>query len=307
MLLKLVNRQLERRQKKQNSKAVKNGSKFIRWPFTTFWGLFSIVGIGLLILCAMLTLNQEELIFFPTKLPANHVFRFNSTFQERYIKTADGQQLHGLLFKADSSAGLIFYLHGNAGDLDSWGEIATAYTNLNYDIFMLDYRGYGKSEGSISSEKQFHEDVQLAYEHVKKEYPEEKIVVLGYSIGTGTAARLAAYNRPKMLILQSPYYSLIDLARKLYPLVPSAIIKYKFNTYEYVEKTKAPVVLIHGDKDEVIYYGSSLKLKSHLKPQDQLITLPGQPHNGFTENPEYIEALQEILNVQETQASGPAE
>jgi len=255
----------------------------------------------------MLTLNQEELIFFPTKLPANHVFRFNSTFQERFIKTPDGHRLHGLLFKADTSAGLIFYLHGNAGDLDSWGEIAATYTNLNYDIFMLDYRGYGKSEGNISSEKQFHEDVQLAYDHVKKDYPEEKIVVLGYSIGTGTAARLAAYNQPKMLILQSPYYSLIDLAQKLYPMVPSAIIKYKFKTHEYVEKTKAPVVLIHGDKDEVIYYGSSLKLKTHLKPQDQLITLPGQPHNGFTENPEYLEVLQEILQNPEIPITRTAE
>jgi alpha-beta hydrolase superfamily lysophospholipase len=169
--------------------------------------------------------NQEELIFFPTKLPANHVFRFNSTFQERYIKTPDGHQLHGLLFKAAAPAGLIFYLHGNAGGLDSWGEIANTYTNLHYDIFMLDYRGYGKSEGNIISEKQFHEDVQLAYDQIKKEYPEEKIVVLGYSIGTGTAARLAAFNQPKMLILQSPYYSLIDLAQKLYPMVPSAIIK----------------------------------------------------------------------------------
>ena len=182
---------------------------------STLLALLSVIVIVVLTSVAMLTLNQEELIFFPTKLPANHVFRFNSTFQERYIKTPDGHRLHGLLFKADSSAGIIFYLHGNAGDLDSWGEIASTYTKLNYDIFMLDYRGYGKSEGNISSEQQFHEDVQLAYDHVKKDYPEEKIVVLGYSIGTGTAARLAAFNHPKMLILQSPYYSLIDLARTL--------------------------------------------------------------------------------------------
>jgi pimeloyl-ACP methyl ester carboxylesterase len=263
----------------------------------TFARAFTVVIAGIIILFAMLYFNQEELIFFPTKLPANHVFRFNSTFQERYISTPDGHNLHGLLFKADSSAGLIFYLHGNAGGLDSWGEIAETYTKLNYDIFMLDYRGYGKSEGQISSEKQFHDDVQLAYEHVKKEYPEEKIVVLGYSIGTGTAAHLAAHNKPKMLILQSPYYSLIDLAQKLYPMVPSGIIKYKFKTHEYVEKTEAPVVLIHGDQDEVIYYGSSLKLKEHLKPEDQLITMPGQPHNGFTENPEYIKIMQQLLNA----------
>lgn len=261
----------------------------------TFIWTFTVFTVLLLTICAMLYLNQEELIFFPTKLPANHTFTFNADFQERYISTPDGSNLHGLLFKADSSEGLIFYLHGNAGALDSWGEIAGTYTNLNYDVFMIDYRGYGKSEGRISSEKQFHDDVQAAYDHIKKEYPEEKIVVLGYSIGTGTAARLASENKPKMLILQSPYYSLIDLAQKLYPMVPSAIIKYKFKTHDYVEKTAAPIVLIHGDQDEVIYYGSSLKLQQHLKPADQLITLKGQLHNGFTENPEYLEALRKVL------------
>lgn len=261
----------------------------------TFFSAFAVLGGGVLTLTAMLYFNQEELIFFPTKLPANYVFRFNTTFQERYIPTPDGQKLHGLLFKAEAPKGLIFYLHGNAGGLETWGDIAETYTRLQYDIFMLDYRGYGKSEGRISSEKQFHEDVQAAYDQVKTEYAESNIVVLGYSIGTGTAARLAAFNQPRLLILQSPYYSLVDLAQKLYPMVPAAIIKYKFLTHEYVEKTHAPVVLIHGDKDEVIYYGSSLKLKAHLKPDDQLITLPGQLHSGFTQNPEYLQVLQQLL------------
>jgi pimeloyl-ACP methyl ester carboxylesterase len=272
----------------------------------TFLYVFTLLLAGLLFLCIMLNFNQEELIFFPTKLPADHTFTFNADFQERYVTTTDGHNLHGLLFKADSSAGLIFYLHGNAGALDSWGEIAQTYTALNYDIFMLDYRGYGKSQGKISSEKQFHDDVQAAYDQIKKEYPEEKIVVLGYSIGTGTAARLAAENKPKMLILQSPYYSLIDLAQKLYPMVPSSIIKYKFKTHEYVEKTEAPIVLIHGDQDEVIYYGSSLKLQQHLKPADTLITLKGQLHGGFTENPEYVTVLRQLLQNNAVNSTGSA-
>ena len=262
----------------------------------TFLYFFSVFTAGLLLLCTMLYFNQEELIFFPTKLPADYVFTFNADFQERYIISYDGTDLHGLLFKTEAPKGLIFYLHGNTGALDSWGQIAGTYTALGYDVFMMDYRGYGKSKGRISSEKQFHDDVQAAYDQLKKEYPEEKITVLGYSIGTGTAARLAAENTPRMLILQAPYYSLIDLAQRLYPMVPAAIIKYKFKTHEYAEKIKSPVVLIHGDRDETIYYESSIKLKQHLKPNDTLIILPGQPHNGFTENPEYLKALEHVLN-----------
>ena len=77
------------------------------------------------------------------------------------IKMNDNTLLNGLLFKTDNSKGVIFYLHGNAGSLNSWGEVAKAYTDLNYDVFMIDYRGYGKSEGSISSQGQFFQDMQL--------------------------------------------------------------------------------------------------------------------------------------------------
>ena len=99
----------------------------------------------------------------------------------------------------------MFYLHGNAGALDTWGDIAKVYTSLGYDIFILDYRGFGKSEGSIYSEEQFYKDVQAAYDVMRKEYPENKIVVEGYSIGTGPATILAATNHPKLLLLQAPY------------------------------------------------------------------------------------------------------
>jgi pimeloyl-ACP methyl ester carboxylesterase len=244
----------------------------------------------------MLYLNQEEMIFFPTKLPTEYNFRFTHPYQERYMETEDGHKLHGLLFKAKDPKGLIFYLHGNTGGLETWGDIAPAYTNLDYDIFMLDYRGFGKSEGTISSEAQFYDDVHLAYNYLKKDYPEEQTVILGYSIGTAAAARLAAHNRPKRLILQAPYYSLVDLVKKLYPLVPSSILKYKFKTCDFLPRVEAPVTIIHGVEDEVIYYGSSVKLTQYLKPGDEFVTLSGQRHNGFIENPEYLEALRKMLH-----------
>ena len=111
---------------------------------------------GLLISCivifTLLFMFQEKLIFFPQKLDKNYQFDFEENFEERYINTSDGIALHGLLFKANNSKGLIFYLHGNAGSLSTWGDVAKTYTNLNYDVFLWDYRGYGKSGGNISSE-----------------------------------------------------------------------------------------------------------------------------------------------------------
>jgi len=223
---------------------------------------FIILGYGLL--CLFVYFIQESMIFFPSKLPTDYPYEFNSDYEELSIVTEDLAILNGLLFTVDSSRGVVFYLHGNAGALDSWGTVAPIYTRLNYDIFVLDYRGYGKSEGSISSEQQFYGVIQSAYNEIKVRYDEKNIVVLGYSLGAAAAAKLAAENNPAMLILQAPYYSLTDLKKRIYPFLPDFLVRYKFETYSFLDNTKVPVIIFHGDRDEVIYYGSSVKLQKQL-------------------------------------------
>jgi uncharacterized protein len=248
-----------------------------------------------IIVCILLYFYQEKLIFFPQMLEKTFQFHFDQPHEELFIRTRDDIQLHGLLFRAQQPKGVIFYLHGNAGSLASWGSVAKTYTDLNYDVFMLDYRGYGKSEGEIEGEKQLFEDNQTAYEEIKKRYPERQIIILGYSIGTGMAAQLASVNQPKLLILQAPYYSLTDMMEHTFSLVPTFLLKYKFATHEYLKQCKMPVVIFHGKQDEVIYYGSSLKLQQEFKSQDVLIPLDNQGHNGMTENPHYQAVMKKIL------------
>ncbi len=238
---------------------------------------------------------QEKLIFFPQKIDESFRFNFEGKYEEIFIESYDGTMLHGLLFHSNHPAGLIFYLHGNAGSLESWGEVAGNYTDLNYDVFMPDYRGFGKSAGKIKSEGQFYHDVQVAYDEMKQIYNEKNIIVLGYSIGTGPAAKIASENNPELLILQAPYYSLTDLMKHTYRILPSFLLRYKFETYKYVKACKMPVVIFHGDRDEVIYYQSSLKLKKHLKDTDRIIILRGQMHNDMTDHPVYKVEIKNIL------------
>jgi pimeloyl-ACP methyl ester carboxylesterase len=259
-------------------------------------GTLKLLLILYVLICILLYFFQEKLIFFPDRLSKDFKFHFDQPFEEINVKTKDGKLLNGLLFTTERTKGLVFYLHGNAGALNSWGDVAKCYTDLNYDVFILDYPGYGKSEGSIQSQAQLFASIQIAYDEIKKRYKEERIVVLGYSIGTGPAAKLASDNHPRLLILQAPYYSLTDMMRHTYPILPTFILKYKFRTGDYIKDCQMPIVLFHGDKDEIIYYGSSLKLKERLKPTDTLITLQQQGHNGITDNPDYISALSKILH-----------
>ena len=248
------------------------------------------------VLCVVLFFFQEKLIFFPEKLGKDFKFNFPGKFEELSIPTGKSTFLSAVLFKSDSSKGLIFYLHGNAGSINSWGDVAKTYTDLAYDVFLLDYRGYGKSEGSITSQEQLFEDLQIAYNAIKERYDESKIVVLGYSIGTGPAAKIASANEPKLLILQAPYFSLTDMMRHNYPIFPTFLLKYKFRTDQFIKDCKMPVVIFHGDQDEVTYYKSSLKLEALMKQEDTLITLRGQGHNGITDNSVYKSGIQKILS-----------
>ena len=247
-----------------------------------------------LILIGLLYFFQEKLIFYPQKLKQSYQYSVDQDFKELMIRTSDDKLINALLFEADSTKGVIFYLHGNAGSLESWGTIATLYTGMNYDVFILDYRGFGKSEGNITGEEQLFEDNQIAYDKLKETYKEEDIIVLGYSIGTGLAAKLASENNPKLLILQAPFYSFAEMMRSQFNF-PTFILKYKLRTNVYLKQCKCPVVIFHGDSDEIVDYKWSVKLKEEFKNKTQLITLHGEGHNEITNNAIYQSELKRIL------------
>jgi alpha-beta hydrolase superfamily lysophospholipase len=271
-----------------------------------------VIGIILVLLyvgfSSLLYFYQEKLIFIPTKLTTDYKFDFKREFEEINLKTIDGVNLNNLLFKADSTKGIILYLHGNGGSLDRFGKLADFYTNLGYDIFMTDYRGYGKSEGSIKSESQLYQDNQMLYDELKKTYSEDNIIIVGYSLGGSMAAKLASTNNPKYLILQAPYCggddydtrpkesSDVPLEIKIAKLLPlNLLIRYTFKTNEFIENCKMPVLIFHGDSDDEVHYGSSIKLKEVFKPEDSLIILEGENHSTITNNPIYQKELKKLL------------
>ena len=259
--------------------------------------ILGIVAVIYVAGCIWFYSTQEKVLFDTSaKLAADHVFQFTTPFEERSISMEDGKKLNGVLFRAEDPKGLILYLPGGRGMIDSIGVNASVYTDLHYDFFVLNYRGFGKSEGNIKSEKQFDQDIQTVYDYFKKEYGENNMVVIGYSLGSGMAAALASANHPRMLILEAPYYSMSELTRNAFPYLPvSLLLKYKYPTNEYLTQVKSPVVIIHGESDKRIPAQISRRLKESLKPTDELIIINGQGHNNFEQNEEYKTQLARIL------------
>lgn len=263
--------------------------KFLFFTLSTFFAIIYLLVV------AYVYFNQSEMVFKATKLASDFKFDYNNDFEEVNFPSFDGENLHGLLFKAQNSKGLVFYLHGNAGNLSTWGNISEIYTDLGYDIYILDYRGFGKSNGNVESEEQVHKDVSLVYRNVIKKYDQQKIVIIGYSIGTGLASYLASNNHADKLILQAPFYNFTTLSEQMVPFMPNFLKKFSFKTNTLIPKIKCPIYIFHGNKDQLISYENSVRLSKLLKPNDLFFTLENQNHIGINENEDYQQQLKLIL------------
>ena len=156
---------------------------------------------------AWLWVRQEKLLFAPTVLPAGQRLAQAADIHEVAIDVP-GARLSALHLRLPEPKGVVFFLHGNAGSLATWFVNPEYYRQVNFDLFMLDYRGYGKSTGQIESEDQLRADVRAAWDAVGPHYAGRKVVIYGRSLGSGLAAGLAAdlsaSRAPDLTVLVSP-------------------------------------------------------------------------------------------------------
>lgn len=262
-----------------------------------------IVTGALLVFTSVLALmyaRQERLIFHPDVLSNDHGFQFADT-REVALEVA-GARLSALHMKLPNAKGVVFYLHGNGGSLESWFPGANDFfRQANFDLFMIDYRGYGKSSGHIGSEAELHADVLKAFQHVAPQYAGHPVVVLGRSIGTGLAAELALQVKPTLTILVSPYTSLSALAGLHYPWLPSfllrdSVLRYQLDTARRIPQIATPVLLIHGGLDQIIPANQSLDLQTRAAGVG-LVLIPEAGHNDIHNFPAYRDAILKRLQA----------
>ncbi len=242
-------------------------------------------------------LFQERFIFIRYPVLHGHKFNFPGEFEERFVQAEDGSQLHALYFRTKAPRGVILYFHGNTGTLRRWGKQAARFTQMGFDLLMPDYRGYGKSRGKLSEEA-LHADALLWYESLLSEWSGDRIVLYGRSLGSAMATPLAAVRDPRMLLLETPFANLLDLARSYLPILPyRLLLRYRFRNDRAIRHVKCPVYIFHGKKDNVVPYTSALKLYSCIPStvEREMFTFAKAHHNDLFRFPRFQRTLRRLL------------
>lgn len=245
----------------------------------------------------MLTYLQEKLIFLSEELPKEHKFKFKTNFKELFLKANDGAIIHGIHFLREKPKGIILYFHGNKDTIDCWGywgeQLASTY---NYDVVMMDYRGYGKSAG-VRSFKSMLSDCFLFYKYCMEHFSENEIIIFGRSLGGAFASHTALKTNPKKLILESTFTQIKEVAKmKFWNLPVGIILKYPFQSDKNVQHITNETYIIHGTDDELVKYKLGEELyRLSISNKKKLFTIKGGLHNDLTDYEAYFKALDEIL------------
>ena len=264
-------------------------------PRQVFKLLLYFLGIYLLLLFTFYLLHNR-LVFRRTELPLTHIFQFAIPYEEYFITTPDQTRLNALYFKTEQERkGLIFYLHGNADNLSRWGNYAVDFTSIGYDVFMLDYRGYGKSEGH-PGEELLYQDATFTLNWVFTNLPHDRLIIYGRSLGSAVASHLAEQIEPDLLILETPFAEFKDviywLIRPAFYLFP---IDIHFSNARSLPKVTCPKVIFHGTRDWIVPLTSAEALAAYLGPKDNFIIIEGAGHKNLRDFKLYHDKLAEIL------------
>lgn len=261
------------------------------WFNLLFWPAAVYVG-----LCLLFYFGQDLFFFRPERLAKTFAYQYPFPFTEVNFDMEDGGVVNALHFRVPNSKGVVFYIKGNSRSIKGWGKFAKDFVGKGFDFFILDFRGFGKSRGKRTEQILFN-DLQHVYQWLDEAYGEERIVLYGRSLGSGLAARVASWNRPKMLILDCPYYSfLYHVSRYGFILPIRWLLRYHIRTDRFIKKVRPPIHIIGGTKDRLIPYRQAEMLQTLAPDKITLHPIVGAGHNNLPDFPEYHDMLYDILH-----------
>lgn len=272
-----------------------------RMTFHTFLNWVLLLIVGYVILALLLYLFQSRLLYHPAvssraleATPAQAGLPFESVT----LTTGDNIAIEGWYLPVPKNRGTLLFFHGNAGNISHRLESLRQFHSLDLAILIVDYRGYGRSQGH-PTETGTYLDAQAAWHYLttQRKIPAREIIIFGRSMGGAIAAQLAAHAQPGALIVESTFTSIPDLAAELYPFIPARwLSRFQYNTRRFLQAVACPVLIIHSRDDELIPFAHGQALFEAAHPPKQFLALNGDHNNGYLVNSRvYLEGIDAFL------------
>lgn len=241
-----------------------------------------------------------SLIFFPESEFFERPEAYGLPYDEVRVVTSDGVGLHGWYLPAEDARATILMLHGNAGNISHRLFKTAPLVKAGVSVLLIDYRGFGKSEGKIARGEDLVQDGRAALQWLikEKQVPAEQIVLFGESIGSGPVLLLANERSVGGVILEAPFTKLSELGKKHYPFLPSFLVKeFEFDNRSVIKSLTAPLLIIHGTDDEICPFAMGQELFDTAPEPKELYAIAGAHHNDVVEiaRAEYFDRIVRFL------------
>ncbi len=266
---------------------------------------------AIVILSFLLTggcLFEERFIFQPSRAIIQTPRDFSLRFEDAFFEATDGIRLHGWFVPHPQAQTTLLWFHGNAGNIsDRLGNLRLLHEIVRTHIFIFDYRGYGQSQGS-PSEQGTYKDARAAlyYLRSRKDVQPQRIVFFGRSLGAAVAADLASHERSLALILESPFASIREMARSVFPFLPvGPFLRTRYDVLEKITKVRSPVLVLHGDRDEIVPLEQGKMVFDAASEPKEFYPIPGAHHNDTyaTGGKNYFAKLKRFIEKAENRSS----
>lgn len=236
---------------------------------------------------------ENTSVFFPVKAIELYPSVVNLPFEDVYIKTDDGLRINGWFIPRRNAKYTLLFCHGNAGNVGDRVEKLGMLWEIGVNIFIIDYRGYGKSEGR-PSEKGFYLDASAAYNYLvnSRHIQPDEIILYGESLGTTVVIDLASKVKVKAIIVEGAFSSGRDIAGKIYPFLPTFLFSNRFNSLEKIKKVEAAKLFIHSRNDEIVPFALANKLYNAARGPKDFSEIAGGHNSAFSDSKEkYLSSL----------------
>lgn len=249
------------------------------------------------ILVTLMSVFQEKLVYFPSESMDVTPKNIGLEYESVTLSNSDNTEIFGWYIPSKDANTTLLYMHGNGGNISNRLSSIEIFNSLGLNIFIFDYRGYGNSSGS-ASEQNTYDDAMRAWEYLinEKGIKAENIIIFGRSLGGAIAANLASQVKPKAVILESTLTSAKDMASDVYPFVPSSLIRFKYETLEYLKDINSPILIIHSENDNIIPFKHGKIVFENANEPKTFVQIRGSHNHGFLESKvTYIKALENFL------------